>query len=121
MSDRDEIEAFTQQFDPCSDFCFSLLTFYNCGGHTRWCWLNGNLVLRFSDSFGPGIFLTFLGNKNETATAASLIKYAMKMDFTPTLCPAAYCTTWHYWGRALAAQNSTTKKMSATPGYAGSR
>ena len=85
MSDRAEIEAFTRQFDPYSDFCFSLLTFYDCGGHTSWCWLNGNFVLRFSDSFGPGIFLTFLGNKNAAATAGRLVEYAVEMGFTPTL------------------------------------
>jgi len=85
MSDRTEIEAFTREFDPYSDFCFSLLTFYNCGGHTSWCWLNGNFVLRFSDSFGPGIFLTFLGDKNAAATAAMLVEYAVEMGFTPTL------------------------------------
>ena len=85
MSDRAEIGAFTREFDPYSDFCFSLLTFYNCGGHTNWCWLNGNFVLRFSDSFGPGIFLTFLGNKNPAATAARLVEYAVEMGFTPTL------------------------------------
>ena len=85
MRDQAEIEAFTRQFDPYSDFCFSTLILYNGNGHTRWCWLNGNFVLRFSDSFGPGIFLTFLGNKNPAATAARLVEYAVEMGFTPTL------------------------------------
>jgi len=85
MNDRAEIEAFTRRFDPYSDFCFSLLTFYNCGEHTSWCWLNENLVLRFSDSFGPGVFLTFLGTHRVAATADVLINYAVEMGFTPVL------------------------------------
>lgn len=63
MADRSAIEAFTHQFDPYSDFCFSTLLFYDASGHTRWCWLHGNLVLLFNDEFGPGTFLTFLGSE----------------------------------------------------------
>ncbi len=85
MADRSEIEAFTRQFEPYSDFCFSVLTFYNCDGHTGWCWLNGNLVMRFSDSFGPGIFLTFLGTEQAAATASALINYANEMNYAPAL------------------------------------
>jgi len=85
MADRPAIEAFTRQFDPYSDFCFSTLTFYDCGNHTSWCWLNGNLVLRLNDSFGPGAYLTFLGCEQASATANTLIAYAQRTDCSPVL------------------------------------
>ncbi len=86
MSDRPAIEAFTAQFEPYSDFCFSTLTFYNINNSTHWCWLNGNLVLRFCDAFGPGTYLTFLGVQKPADTAASVIDYARRMNYSPTLC-----------------------------------
>jgi hypothetical protein len=85
MSDKPVIEAFTNQFEPYSDFCFSTLTFYNIDNHTHWCWLNSNLVLRFCDGFGPGTFLTFLGVNRPASTAETLIKYATQMNYTTTL------------------------------------
>ena len=85
MSDRAAIEAFTQRFEPYSDFCFSTLIFYDINHHTYWCWLNGNLVLRFCDSFGPGTYLTFLGVEEPAATADALIDYAAAMDYSMTL------------------------------------
>ncbi|MCX5786870.1 MAG: phosphatidylglycerol lysyltransferase domain-containing protein [Elusimicrobia bacterium] len=85
MSDQPAIEAFTQRFEPYSDFCFSTLTFYNINNCTHWCWYNGNLVLRFCDPFGPGTFLTFLGVEQAAATAETLIGYALEMGYSPTL------------------------------------
>ena len=86
MSDRTAIEAFTQGFEPYSDFHFSTLFFYNTGSNTHWCWLNGNLVLRLRDGFGPGTYLTFLGVQKPADTATALIDYATQMNYTPTLC-----------------------------------
>jgi len=85
MSDRAAIEPFTQRFEPYSDFCFSTLIFYNINNHTHWCWLNGNLVLRFCDPFGPGTYLTFLGAEQPAATADAIIDYAAEMNYSTTL------------------------------------
>ena len=78
MSDRPAIEAFTESFDPYSGFRFSTLFFYNINNHTHWCWLNGNLVLRLRDGFGPGTYLTFLGVQKAAETAAAVIDYATR-------------------------------------------
>ncbi len=80
MSDRSAIEAFTRQFEPYSDFCFSTLYFYDSDQRTRWCWLNGNLVLCLHDGFGPGEYLTFLGNNRAAATAGTLIEHARRTN-----------------------------------------
>jgi len=85
LADREAIEAFTRQFDPYSDFCFSTLIFYDGDGHTRWCWLNGNLALHLHDGFGPGAYLTFLGGAEAAATAAALSGYAERIDISPVL------------------------------------
>ena len=72
-------------FEPYSDFCFSTLLLYDRDHRTRWCWLNGNLVLRLHDGFGPGEYLTFLGRHQAAATASTLIEYAYQAGCSPTL------------------------------------
>ena len=86
MSDRPAIESFTELFEPYSDFRFSTLFFYNLHNHTHWCWLNGNLILRLRDNFGPGTYLTFLGVQKPADTATAVIDYAAQMNYSPTLC-----------------------------------
>jgi hypothetical protein len=85
MDDRAEIEAFTRRFEPYSDFCFSTLVFYNGSGHTRWSWLDGNLVLHLKDGFGSGAYFTILGHQKIVETAGTLIDYAMETNCSPVL------------------------------------
>lgn len=85
MADRPVLEAYTEQFEPYSDFAFSTLTFYNVDQHTHWCWLNENLVFRFSDCFGPGTFFTFLGINRAVATADILINHALETNCSTVL------------------------------------
>lgn len=85
MADRPVIEAFTGQFEPYSDFCFSTLWFYNGNGQTRWCWLDGNLALRLHDGFGPGAYLTLLGANRAAVSARTLIEYARHLGCSPAL------------------------------------
>jgi hypothetical protein len=85
LADRPAIETFARQFDPYSDFCFSTLLFYDFESQTRWCWLNGNLVLCLHDSYGPGTYLTFLGCEHAADTAGKLLTYAQLMNYSPVL------------------------------------
>lgn len=85
LVDRNAIEAFTAQFEPYSDFCFSTLWFYDIGQHTTWCWLNGNLVVSHADVFVPGKALTILGSNHLVETTKELLTYAVQFGYSTEL------------------------------------
>ena len=115
MSDRPAIEAFTEQFEPYSDFCFSTLTFYNINNSTHWCWLNGNLVLRFCDAFGHGVngtYFTFLGCEQAATTANTLIVYAQQTNCSPILWRVPEIST-----QAIRRENETLRIDESRDGF----
>lgn len=85
LSDRANIEAHTNKYEPYSDFNFTCL----------WCWdkdearaiseLNGNLVVKFTDYHTHVPFLSFLGSNRCEETAVSLFEYCKKNDIQAVL------------------------------------
>ena len=77
----EEIKKRTCIFLPYSDYTFLSLWCWNDQGKCRISTLNDNLVIQFSDYISQQIFLSFLGKNQFTATAKSLLEYAVEKDF----------------------------------------
>jgi len=88
LTDRKDIESYTDKFPPYSDFNFINL----------WSWnpkvqegrmiskLNNNLVVHFTDYRTKEPSLSFLGTNNCTDTAKKLIEFAKAKGVSETLC-----------------------------------
>ena len=74
LADKDEIENFTKQFPPYSDFNFVSMWSWDIKGDMRVAWLNGNLVVKFTDYLTSQPFYSFLGTNKVNDTAAALIE-----------------------------------------------
>ena len=74
LADKDEIESFTKQFPPYSDFNFVSMWSWDIKGDMRVAWLNGNLVVKFTDYLTSQPFYSFLGTNKVNDTAAALIE-----------------------------------------------
>lgn len=78
ISDQAEIENFTKDFPPYSDFDFGALFCWDVENKRQISWLNGNLVVKSTcDMTGKG-FVTFLGSYLVPETIKELLKYAKK-------------------------------------------
>jgi uncharacterized protein len=83
--DRDEIERHVYLFLPYSDFEFASLWSWNVQENMEVCWLNGNLVLRFTDYVSGAFFYTFLGITEVNETAHELLKLSEEKGYGGTL------------------------------------
>ena len=81
---KNEIQAFTRQFDPYEDFSFINLYTWNTNGKAAIAWLNGNLVIKIPHYMGLDKFThTFIGNTYLDETAATLVKEFSKLELIP--------------------------------------
>src|SRR3989344_5884162 len=85
LSDKEEIEKFTGQFEPYSDFNFVSLYSWNTKDEFKICFLNGNFVVRFLDYDSLVPFYTFLGNTRVLDTLDTLTELAKSEGITTTL------------------------------------
>lgn len=85
LADKKEIESFTKQFPPYSDYNFTSMYCYNTEDKMRVSWLNGNLVVRFQDYLTNELFYSFLGTKKVAETAAALLDFSKKKSLPPML------------------------------------
>lgn len=85
LSDKTEIENFTSQFLPYSDFNFVSMWSWDIKGEMRLSWLYGNLVVRFTDYLTEELFYSFLGNKNVNETVENLLNLSIKEGLKPKL------------------------------------
>jgi uncharacterized protein len=75
LSDKKEVERYTEKYPPYSDFTFTSLWTWDTDAERRISELNGNLVVRFTDYITNEPFLSFLGSRNVTETAETLINF----------------------------------------------
>lgn len=75
LNDFDVITAYTNEFEPYSDFNFTSLWTYNTDNKTKWCFLNGNLAIQMSDYIDHSLFTSFLGPKDVINTIETLFEY----------------------------------------------
>ncbi len=73
FSDKAEVEQFTKDFPPYSDFNFVSMWSWDVRGDMRLSNLNGNLVVKFSHYLTEDTFLSFIGKNKITETAKMLI------------------------------------------------
>jgi len=78
ISDKEEIENFTKDFPPYSDFDFVALFCWDVNEKRRISMLNGNLVVRSTCDITGKEFLTFLGTNLVPETIKELLKYGRK-------------------------------------------
>jgi hypothetical protein len=78
ISDKEEIENFTKDFPPYSDFDFVALFCWDVNGKRQISMLNGNLVVRSTSDITGKEFLTFLGTYRVPETIKELFGYAKK-------------------------------------------
>ena len=85
LTDRKDIESYTSQHDPYSDFNFTSLWVWDVTKERMISELNGNLVVRFTDYATHDAFLSFLGKNKPTETARKLIEFAKETGINSTL------------------------------------
>lgn len=72
LADRAAVEAVVHSFPPYSDFSFTNLYAWS----RQVSFLNGNLVVRYSDYVGEAPFITFIGSHRLAETATQLLEVA---------------------------------------------
>lgn len=75
LSDRDDIEKFTSQYDPYSDFNFAEMWAWDLDGQFEFCELNGNLIIVPNYYYDNSYSLSYLGNNNLEDTLAKLFDF----------------------------------------------
>ncbi len=75
-NDRADIEHFTKEFPPYSDFNFNSLQSWNINDEMCVSQLNDNLVVQFNDYLTDSPFLSFIGLNDPTGTASTLLEYS---------------------------------------------
>ncbi len=78
LSDKKDIEKFTSEYPPYSDFNFVSMWSWDIKGEMRFSQLYGNLVVRFTDYITGEPFYSFLGNNKVNETAEKLIGLSKK-------------------------------------------
>ena len=76
LSDKKDVEKFTQGFPPYSDFNFVSMWIWNIHDKMMLSQLNGNLVVLFVDYVSKEYFLSFIGINKITETALELINFS---------------------------------------------
>ena len=86
IGDRAEICAYVRQYPPYSDFNFTnLWAWYDVGDSTRYCFLNGNLVIEFVGLNQEYHFYSFLGNNRIVDTIHTLLDASIQAGIQPVL------------------------------------
>lgn len=85
ITDKEEIENFTKNFPPYSDFNFVSLFCWDVDEIRELSILNGNLVVKSTDDVSGKIFFSFLGVNNVQDTVSKIISYAKKSRLKPVL------------------------------------
>jgi hypothetical protein len=83
LSVQAEVHAFTQQFEPYSDFNFTSLFLWNTDGGTALSFLNDNLVIRLADYTSGEQIHSLLGNTKMDETLKILLEIAGKVSMVP--------------------------------------
>ncbi len=78
LSDKKDVEKFTSQFPPYSDFNFVSMWCWDIQGAMRISQLNNNLVVRFTDYLTGEPFFSFLGNNMVNETVETLLEFSKK-------------------------------------------
>ena len=84
-TDRVDIERYTTQYRPYSDFNFTNLCAWNLLEKGSACQLNGNLAILFTDYVTSEPFLSFIGTEKSEGTAHQLIDFAKSSGIQPVL------------------------------------
>lgn len=74
FEDRDEVIRYTAQFHPFSDFNFWSMWSWDVLGEFKLSWLNGNMVVKFSDYITGVPFYSFLGSNKIKETTSTLLE-----------------------------------------------
>lgn len=85
LSDKEEIENFTDKFSPSSDFNFTSMWSWNINNQTKISNLNNNLVVYFQDYLTGEPFYSFIGDNKITETVKSLLDIANTQGIKPQL------------------------------------
>jgi uncharacterized protein len=85
FSDKEELERYTEQYPPYSDFCFASLWAWNVRDEMELAWLKGNLVIRFTDYVMGTPFYTFLGHREAGETVDVLLALSEKNGYGSAL------------------------------------
>lgn len=85
ISDKEEIENFTKNFPPYSQFHFVTLFCWDVQEKRRISILNGNLIVKTTDDLSGEIFYTFLGANNSHETIKTLFNISQKEGLKPVL------------------------------------
>lgn len=85
IEDKKDIENFTKNFPPYSDYNFTSLWTWNVQGQTEISLLNNNLTIKFQDYITNEIAYSFLGINSVDETIIDLIKYSESTDNVPAL------------------------------------
>lgn len=83
LEDKEEIENFTKQHPPYSDFNFVSLWNWNIKKNTRFSWLNGNLVLQMKDYLKDENIYSFIGKNELESTIEQLFQKIDKLQLIP--------------------------------------
>jgi uncharacterized protein len=84
LEDKYIIEEYLNNFPPYSDFCFSSLWSYNTEKEIAYSWLNGNLVIKFSDYTTSKQFYSFIGDSDIKDTFDTLTTFAKQTGIAAT-------------------------------------
>lgn len=85
LNDREEIENFTKNFAPYSDYNFVSLYSYNTQNLTELSYLNNNLVILFEDYISEEPVYSFIGVNNLENTARKLLDRAHDLNILDQL------------------------------------
>jgi hypothetical protein len=85
ISDKKDIEEYTNKFKPYSDFNFTSLWSWDISNERMVSKLNDNLIVRFTDYETCEPFFSFLGNNDLSNTALELIHFAENSGVSPVL------------------------------------
>jgi len=78
LKDKERLEAFVKDYLPFSDFSFLSLFTYNTKGGVEYCFLNGNLVVKFEDYVTGENFYSLIGKHKLHETIDTLLAQAKK-------------------------------------------
>jgi len=85
FSDKEEVESLTHPYPPYSDFNFTSMWCWNVKNAIEISLLKGNLVVKFSDYVTGDPFFSFIGEKDCTETAETLINISKERKIEPIL------------------------------------
>src|SRR3989338_3435222 len=85
LSDKKQVEKFTDGFPPYSDFNFTSMWCWDTDGTIEISQLSDNLVVRFLDYITDDPFYSFIGLKETTMTARLLVQFSRDAGYGETL------------------------------------